>query len=164
MAWDSNGIEFNYNLPTNITSKVGLYPFVVQCTSNKEAGFVASQFEIAFSVPRDTTAGQPLGIMIILPLIFGLLLIAGAFLFGESHAILKIFLFLFAYCMIFISFWFGMQVINNYYRFTEMSDAISTAVWVIGSIFFVILSYFLIYAFIEAVHAAAQRKQKELEY
>lgn len=102
--------------------------------------------------------------IILLPLIFGIILIAGAFMFGETHAVLKIFLFLFAYCMIFIGLWFASVTVVEYLGFPELINDFGTVTWIFGTILFVILAYFLIYTFIIATKQAAQDKQARLEY
>jgi hypothetical protein len=40
----------------------------------------------------------------------------------------------------------------------------TTLTWVVGIGLFVVLSYFLIYAFIMGIEAAAQKKRERLEY
>lgn len=102
--------------------------------------------------------------IILLPLVFGIILIAGAFMFGETHAVLKIFLFLFAYCMIFIGLWFASVTVVEYLGFPELINDFGTVTWIFGTILFVILAYFLIYTFIIATKQAAQDKQARLEY
>jgi hypothetical protein len=102
--------------------------------------------------------------IIILPLVFGFVLLAGAFMFGDDHAVLKIFLFLLAYCMMFVSLWFAEQTLIKYLQFTELQSSIGTVTWIVGIVFFVLLAYILIHAFIVATQVAAQDKKARLEY
>lgn len=159
-----SGIDYRVVLGDNITTIPGTYPYIIQCSNIYEAGFISDSFEIGLTSPQDVSAGMPLAALIIAPMIFGLLLLAGSFMFGEDHAMLKIGLFLVSYLTIFISLWFGIQVVVRYYGFSDLQDSISTTTWVFGLIFFVIVSYLFIWAFIKGVEASAQKKQKELEY
>lgn len=163
-SMDANGIDYEVVLSDNITLFPGVYPYVIQCSNVKEAGFVSDFFEIAHSSPMDTTAGMPMAMIILLPLLFGILLLIGSFMFGEEHAVLKIGLFMLSYLTIFISLWFSIQVVVRYYGFTDLQDAIGLTTMIAGVMFFVIVSYFMIYAFIKGTEAAAQQKRKELEY
>lgn len=164
MTFDSNGVDFFQILPEAITSKVGTYSYIVNCKNTQEAGYLSATFEIAHSSPQDNTAGMPLAALILVPMLFGILLLIGSFMFGEDHAVLKIALFLVAYLTVFISLWFGVQTVVRYYGFADLQEAIGTTTWIIGLIFFAIISYFLIYAFIKGVESAAQKKQREMEY
>lgn len=165
MTYDSNLIDFFYNLPETITSQAEVYSYIINCYNGKEAGYVSTTFEISQSAPADNLVGGfPLAALIIVPMLFGIMLLIGSFMFGEDHAVLKIALFLIAYLTVFLSLWFGVQTIVRYYGFADLQEAIGTTVWIIGIIFFVILSYFLIYAFIQGIEASAQKKRKEMEY
>lgn len=164
MSFDTNQIDFVYALPAGITGKAGIYSYVINCQNTKEAGYLSTTFEIAQSNAQDQTAGMPLAALILVPMLFGIMLLIGSFMFGEDHAVLKIALFLIAYLTVFLSLWFGVQTVVRYYGFADLQEAIGTTTWIIGIIFFVILSYFMIYAFIQGVEAAAQKKRKELEY
>lgn len=158
-------MDYEVTLGTNITDYAQDYPYIIYCTWLREAGFVSDFFEIAHSNPENTSvSGFPLATLILIPLLFGILLLIGSFIFGEEHAVLKIILFLMAYLTVFLSLWFGLQTVVRYYGFTDLQEAIGTTTWIIGIVFFVILSYFLIYAFIKGVETAAQKKEKRLEY
>jgi hypothetical protein len=157
--------DFVARLGPNVTGTTGIYPLLIYCSNAKEAGFISTRFEIQLAAPvENSVGGFPLAVLILVPLLFGILLLVGSFMFGEDHAVLKIALFLFAYLTVFLSLWFGVQTVVRYYGFADLQEAIGTTVWIIGILFFVIVSYFLIYAFIQGVEAAAQKKKKELEY
>lgn len=99
--------------------------------------------------------------IILTPLIFGFFLIFGAYLLDpEEHPILRVFMMLLSLMTYFVSSWFGMLAIVQYYDFSPMQEAIATAVWVFGIMIFVIVAYFMIYAFYKGTHAAAQRKKE----
>lgn len=158
-------MDYEFSLGKNVTDTAQDYPYVIYCVWLREAGFLSDFLEIAHSNPENTSvSGFPLAALILIPMFFGLLLLIGSFMFGEDHAVLKIALFLLAYLTVFLSLWFGLQTVVRYYGFTDLQDAIGTAAWIIGVVFFVIISYFLIYAFIKGIEASAQKKIKELEY
>jgi hypothetical protein len=146
----------------NITTNPGVYTYIIQCSSS-EYGFTSGTFQIAYGAARDDSiGGNPLAAIILLPVLFGILLMVGAFQLDDEHKVLKVILFLFSYLMVFMSFWFGLQTVVRYYYFTALQDSISTVTWVIGISLFVILSYFLIYAFVMSIHIAAQKKQDKV--
>ena len=159
------GIDYSVTLTDNITTKEGEYPYIIICSNSTDAGFISDYFEIANGSPAETNiGGSPLTVIILIPLLFGILLIGASFIFGEDHAILKIFLFLLAYVMIFASFLFGINVLAQYYHFVTLINTITTIIYVLGSMFFVILVYILIHAFITASRIAAQEREQRKEY
>lgn len=160
-----DGHDFYWIIPAAATNTPGEYAFMVHCSNGGEAGYISYTFEFRRENPitRDI-GGSPLAIIILLPLIFGIMLMVGSFQLDDDHKIIKIIMFLFAYIMVFMSFWFAMQTITNYYEFSGMQGSISTMAWITGIALFVILSYFLIYAFVMGIHIAAQKKKERLGY
>lgn len=115
---------------------------------------------MAEAVTTDVS-GFPLAAIILTPLIFGFMLLLGAFVLDpEEHAVLRIGLVLISFLTYFLSAWWGVIVVVNHYAMTELEEAITLSVWVVGGVIFVILSYFIIYAFYKAVHTAAQKKEE----
>lgn len=159
------GHDYEVELGSNITLHPGRYPYIIHCYNIKEEGFLSDYLEVEYGAMReDAIGGFPLAAIILLPILFGLLLIFGSFNLDDDHKTLKIIMFLFAYIMVFVSFWFGMQTVVRYYYFAALQESMTTVIWIVGVSLFVILSYFLIYAFIEGIHAAAQRKRERLGY
>jgi hypothetical protein len=173
---DSNGMLIAYGTPVydsiiriwsfdvdgSITT-AGEYSFYIYCNETEsESGFASLSYEASYlgiCAPDDKT---PLAALILIPILFGILLMIGSFVLDDDHKTLKIALFIFSYLTVFISLWFGLSTIGRYYGFYGMQDNIGTAVWVFGIFLFVILSYFLIYAFIMGIHLAAQKKQEKV--
>jgi len=162
---DSNGIDF-YNKPDPVLfSHIGEYGYIVQCNNSQEAGFVSTSFLVARGSPTNSIGGNPLAAIIIAPLLFAILLMLGAITFDpEHHAALKIALFLFSFTTYFMSMLLGFRTLVRYYDFASLQGGITTLLWVIGIMFFAIMSYFLIYVFVMSIHKAAQKKDERLRY
>jgi hypothetical protein len=162
-----DSIDYAITLNTNITANPGYYPYIIICTDDTgaQAGFMSDFIELAHLSPAENNVGGgPLSLIILIPLILALILVAASFIFGEDHAILKVFLFLLAYAMVFVSFWFGVNVAAQYYTFPTIVTNIVTVIYILGTIFGVIIIYILIHALITAIKVAAQDKQARLEY
>jgi F0F1-type ATP synthase membrane subunit b/b' len=52
----------------------------------------------------------------------------------------------------------------KYYNFPELQNAIAFSIYIIGTVFFVLLLYFITYVFYKAIKTAAKAKAEELEY
>ena len=99
--------------------------------------------------------------IILTPLIFGFFLILGAYLLDpEQHPVLRIFMMILALMTYFMSSWLGVLAIIEFYTFDPMQEAIATGLWIFGSMIVIIITYFLIYIFYKATHAAAQTKEE----
>jgi hypothetical protein len=102
--------------------------------------------------------------MVLLPLLFAIIFMIGSLTMGTDHVALKIFLFLLSLCSYFSSAYFGIISLVKFYIFPELNDALSLSVVIIGFILFVVICYFIIYIINKGVHAAAQKKNEELNY
>lgn len=103
--------------------------------------------------------------VIILPFLFGILLIIGSIGLSQDHNVLKIFMFLLSFITIFSSMHFASIIVA--YRFpilTELQDAMGQTVYWAGRIVFIFIAYFMIYGFIKMVHHIAQKKEERLQY
>lgn len=99
--------------------------------------------------------------IILTPMMFGLFLLLGAFLLDpEEHPVIRIFMMLMSLLTYFVSSWFGVLAIIEFYSFDPMQNAIATGIYVFGSMIIVLILYFMIYAFYKASHTAAQNKKK----
>jgi len=164
-TYDDTYQFWNFLLNHTLITEENTYNFYIYCNKTaSENGFVSLTYQLTKQGVCGADDKSPITALILVPLLFGILLLIGSFMFGEDHAILKIALFLISYLTIFISLWFGVQSLVKYYGFADLQEVIGTTVWIFGIIFFVILSYFLVYAFIQGVEAAAQKKRKEMEY
>lgn len=105
-----------------------------------------------------------LGIIILIPLIFGLFMIIGAATLGEDHNILKIVLFLFSPITVWVSFHFAMINIVKYYNLPELQEAMAGTTYWMAWFFFVLVSYFMIYTIWKWADNVAQKKKQRIEY
>jgi hypothetical protein len=102
--------------------------------------------------------------IILLPMILGFFFLIGAATMGKDHSALRIVLFLLSIPTFFISAYFGMVGLVKYYNFPELQNAIAFSIYIIGTVFFVLLLYFITYVFYKAIKTAAKAKAEELEY
>jgi hypothetical protein len=107
------------------------------------------------------------GLLALVPILFGILLAFAVISLGDKHQVLKIFLFLTAFVMIVPALWLGSLAVIKYApEWTEMADAMAKLTFYFGILFVVMVMYWLIYGFYTMVHAIAQKKgeQAELKY
>jgi len=105
--------------------------------------------------------GMILASIILLPIILGIFMLVGAItLDSKEHNVLKIFLFLMSFIMIFLSMNFGLTTLIKFYDFPELQNLIGNSTFWMGSIFVIIISYFIIY-FIYTVFTHIQEKKKQ---
>ena len=103
-----------------------------------------------------------LAAIILLPMILAIMmLIASATLDGEEHPALKVALFLLSIIPFFASMHFGMLSVVKFYDFPELQNAIGDTTYWVGIMFFILITYFIIYLFYKAVHSAAQKREEQ---
>jgi|TARA_R100000501_G_C2618176_1_gene111659 hypothetical protein len=106
-----------------------------------------------------------IAIIILLPMILAIVFLIGAFITdADEHRLLKLFLFLASMIPFFTSMHLAMISLVKFYNFPEMQDLIGSTVYWVGIIFFIILTYFMMYVFYIATHVAAQKKKERLNY
>lgn len=109
----------------------------------------------------EDTGGNPIAIIIMSPMILGLFFLIGAALLDqEEHGVLKIGLILLSFMTYFMTAWMAVQTLIKYYDFAELQESTAIGVMTFGIMIGVIVTYFLIYAFYKAIHAAAQKKDE----
>jgi len=102
--------------------------------------------------------------IILLPMLLGILFLIGAATLAKQHAPLRIVLFLLGPICFWTSAHLGMISVIEFYNFPEMQLLLAKTTYWTGWIFFIFLTYFLLYIFYQAVHTAAQKKKQRLEY
>uniref|UniRef100_A0A6M3IF24 Uncharacterized protein n=1 Tax=viral metagenome TaxID=1070528 RepID=A0A6M3IF24_9ZZZZ len=118
----------------------------------------------ALAVPVVTdVGGMPLAMVILTPAFLGFLILGCAFLLDpEEHGALRIFLMLMALCSQFLSRWFDIKVVAQYYMVDEIVEQIADGVFIYGAFFSVVVIYFLIYTFYKLTHIAAGNKKEKM--
>jgi hypothetical protein len=151
------GGYYNYSFTPNNT---GIYPSSMLCAFGTE---LAIQ-DVSFVAQNFTEGNGMIAFIIILPLLFGLLLILGAAYLSDEHKILRIF----SYGLSFVFFWASAHwatiSLQRFYVFTELQNALANATYWIGIIFVLIIGYFAIYLIYTAINAAAQKKREKDDY
>ena len=102
--------------------------------------------------------------LIFLPMLLSLIIIIGAVMMNEEHAVFKIFLFLLSIVPFFASMNFGLLAVIRYFDWPELQELIGTTVWWFGLMFVVIVSYFIIYVMYVLFTSMAQKKLERLKY
>lgn len=139
--------------------------YTVACLQAGVGGFVSSK--LRFTIDGQDEAGAdlwPVAALVLVPLLFGFLCVAGASLFtSEDHDILKIFLFLLAIVSPLASLLFATEAVIKFYDWTAATDTITFYVYVLGGVFIAVFFYWLMYAFYVMVTTIAEKKAKRLE-
>ena len=160
--------DYSTTINTSVLSYRGHYAYIIECIRGGQGGFVSGSFvvnELGLDVSDEPSSLAPLSIIILLPLILAIIMMIGAAtLDGESHAAIKIGLFLMSSIPFYISLYWGGLVVIKYYNFSLLTDAIANGVFWLGLMFVVIITYFIIYAFYLLVKQAAQKKEEKLNY
>lgn len=149
----------------NITGVKGEYPYYIYCNNSFTAGFTGGSFVV--SNPPDFYVGQdlmPLGIIILIPLVFSIVLLVGAVSLGKDHTALKIGMLLLSIPPFFISLNVSLLTLIRYYEFTALEELVATTGFIIGMSLAVFISYFLIYFIAYLFNIAAQQKKVKYEY
>lgn len=151
------GLAYSHNI-TNLNLTVDYYGCNIECNLSNSTFLNECNFTI------ETGDNMILAALIFAPLILGLMFMLGSFFLGPEHNVLKIALFILAPVTFWVSLHFGTIALIELYNMPELINSIGFITKVTGAVFFVILAYFLIYAFYKAIHIAAQDKKERLEY
>lgn len=155
----------------NITS-TGLYALHVYCECSgcgadqaNLGGFVRHTFEVTsdgYVKNRDGTGFYV--VLVLIPLIFALFMLVGAATLGDDHNVLRIFLFLLSVPMIWISLHWSMIGVIRFYGLVELQEAIGTTTYWLGWLFFVVVTYFVIYLVWKMFDYMSGKKDERLNY
>ena len=161
---DTYSKAFFVNL--SVTGVMGSKYYLVWCNSTEgEYGYVSEYFEITTdSEAKDESSGNFLAVIALIPLIFGIMLIFALFGLGSEHTALKWFLFMLSPITVWISLHWAMIGIVKYLGMTELQEAIGVTVYWSAWIYFVMISYLVIYLIWKLFDYMAQKKEAKLEY
>ena len=139
--------------------------YTLNITVDDDTADTSNVTEMLSIVPLAGDDETMLGFLILIPLLLSFILLAGAAtLDGEEHPVLKIGLFLFSIIPFFLSLHWGTIILIRYYDAAPLIDAIGEGTWSVGIIFFIVIVYFLIYAFYKGTHMVAQKEEEKLQY
>lgn len=105
-----------------------------------------------------------LAALILAPMLLGFMFLLGSFFLGKEHSVLKIALFILTPITFWVSLNFGTIALVEIYNMPDLIDSIGRTTYYTGTIFFILLIYFLIYGFYKMTHIAAQKRKERLEY
>lgn len=115
-------------------------------------------------VTEEDSGKMIIAALILVPLLFGFLLLFGAWSMSEAHGVLKTFLFMLSTLTFWVSLHFGLTALIKFYDFPEMQELISTTTYWSTWIFVAILCYFAIYMIWIVFHQMAENDKEKLEY
>ena len=164
----SAGTEtYDVTVNTSILNSLGEYSYTFQCEGAEKAGWVSSGFEIINSTTTTTEETQEGGILILLsllPFLFTIALFFACSFMGEEHSPLKFFTLL----LIPIGFWSSMHfatiTLAEYYSFLPMLEVVGTTMYWTGWLFFIIVSYLLLFLIYKMVVSHKEKNKENLEY
>ena len=164
--------DYEFEISSSLITEPGKYALGVYCVCDV-CGFEGSElggffFESFYANDEGEPKSQEglgfLAILIMIPIILGLFFLIGAATLGEEHNVLRIVLFLLSVPMTWISLHFGMIGLVRYYQLEALQNAIGSFTYWTAWLFFVLISYFVIYTIWKATEVAAQKKEERLRY
>jgi hypothetical protein len=103
--------------------------------------------------------------LILIPLIFGFMLLLSSFFLGEEHSLMKMFMFGLSFVTVFSSFYFASNIIYTIDPTnTNLQDAIGKTMLYTGMFYFVLIVYIIIYFIVKLLKAIKQDKEEKLNY
>lgn len=157
---DGEDYEFSAN-----TTETGRYAYNVWCNSTTEGGYVSGYYDVSVTGKIEPVEGRFLaGAIALIPLIFSLLLLLGAFHLEEEHQFFKHFLFLFSFISTWISIYLANLAVIKFYDWPDMQGALGDVTYWFAILFAVIVAYFLIYYIAMMIKTAADNKEDKLNY
>lgn len=135
------------------------YEAVVWCNGT-DNGFASAYYDVK---PEGESIGF-LWLIVLLPLIFVGLLLFATYGLSEEHHMLKVVAYFFTFIGLWISYHHSAIILSNYYGFDALQNAIGDVTYYVGVTFFVIMSYFIVYAIYSMVQTAMQDKKERMQY
>lgn len=135
--------EWEYKLNTTYTGKSSEIGYIIECYNKapKEYGFVSGTFNIGNNYIDGTLF---LGIMLV-PLIFGFMLLYASNILGQEHVFFKLFLFTISILSPIISYQLAINITQRYLINSEViNEAMSSQVVIYAWLFAIYLFYFVI--------------------
>jgi hypothetical protein len=127
-------------------SREGVFEYILYCNSTEgEAGFHSDIFHVNQSGVEEPDPSFFIG-LIFIPVALAFILIFGSGSMSEDHNVLRIFMFLLSISCVLISLWFSTILVVEFYGLYALQEAIATTTFIIGSVYFVLIAYFIFYA------------------
>lgn len=167
-SYDSvDTFDWEVEVNNTIFSKVGFYPYIVFCNSTGAGGgFVSDELLISIDGEGElsTTTSVFVFAIILLPLLFGFLLMKWVDTLGDEHNVFKLFASLLGVGLLLVSLWFATISVLKFFFWVEMSEALSTFTLIFAIIYSVMVFYFLLYLLKKVFDSVISRKDEKMEY
>jgi len=102
--------------------------------------------------------------LIILPMLFGLIIIVGAGMIKDEHKELSMFLWLLSLLSFFVSLWFGLLSVVKFYQWNAMQEALGDVSMIFTWVFFAIIIYVILWIIKLVMDYAAGKNKKKDSY
>jgi hypothetical protein len=163
---DSNGIEEVFIINSSQTGYIGVQQVNVWCNSTQqEYGYFEGGYYLTESGKLTNTNGTGIliGIMFI-PFLFAIIFLIGGVSLGQTHGVLKIFLYLLSVPMVWVSLNIGLIGLIEFYGLSNIQNLVAEFTFWISVVYSVMITYFVIYAVWKMFDTMAQKKKEKLEY
>ena len=159
-------LDYSFELDAGNFTNRGDYCYLISCNDSVKGGFVSVPFEVTSNGNRIINNPIVPAIIILLPMILSFIFLIGAVSLKETeHAILKTFLFLFAFIPFIVSLHFGAITLVEYYDMPELQEAMgNTIFWFTWLFFFGIVAYFILYFIYVLFRGMQEKKRIRMEY
>ena len=159
-------LDYNFDMEGGNFSKLGDYGYVISCNNSLLGGYDVVPFTVNQSGTEEESSYFLL-LLFLLPLIIGFFTLLGSFFLGDDHKALKIGLFLFSFITFFASIWLAYIIVAMQFPNMEgLQNALGFLTYTFGLIILVIIVYFMLYIFKQAIGQAsdAPPEAKDLNY
>ena len=139
------GVEFDIAIDTDYINASGVYPYMVYCEGIDQDGFTSGSISITNSGGNYELLEKNLFVLILIPIIFGIVLIFATYGLGDAFAPLKLAAYMLFPITILSSLHFAeTYVIEMYPRYYAMQNLIAfTTNWVSWVLYIIIAVIFL---------------------
>lgn len=113
---------------------------------------------------KNTGDNTVLGIIILSPLLLAFLFMFIAHSLGEGHTVLKISMMMLSMVSVFTGWQFSAIVLVDFFGQTQLTDAVATATYLYSWIFYIVLTYFIIYFIVIVIQGIVKRRDQRFQY
>ena len=166
LAVDSFG-DWEYSTSSNISNFSQAFSYIVWCNStsvNNTGGYLADSFEITRDGFGKDSGLFLAGFLILVPLLFAFLLMYWVSTLSEEHNVLKLGLSLLSVSTFFMSLWFCTLSVIRFTNWDSMVSALGVVTLLFGGMYFVIVSYFIIYMIRKVFLSILDKKNEKFDY
>lgn len=161
MTFDSNTVDFYYNIDAVYLHDYNVYTYLVHCNNTKESGFISAAFEVTPNAHDITTGDTTIAIIILMPLLIAFLLLYWGNSLSEEHEPLKWFVRLLSLFMVFILY-VGLDImLNTHPEYLGLASLFN--IFAFKWIFYTVMAAFLVYIIYKVFDSMNKKKQHDFE-